>query len=479
VLNAETADVDDPEADPPASDTPFVATNSDRGSRADRTVLAAAGLLVLAAVLVGAVLNHHGRRVYAPTPPLFALLQPHVGWGTPIALLVAIAGVLWLPRLAQGRRWPTVLVGSGVATLAWTTSLALSRGWAGITEPLTPSDEYLVDVSRVHGLHTFLRTFDASISGHSPDPWSTHVAGGPPGMLLIFVGLRRIGLGGPVPAALLCLAAAALSVPLVVATTRLLCGEHWARLMLPFAVLMPAAIWAGVSADALLAAVGAGGLLLLAVASVPARTRRAGIAWALSGGALLGVGCFLSYGAGLMAVPALGLLLYRRRPGLLVPGATGALLVAGAFTIGGFWWPDGYHELLGRYYDGLGSIRPYRYWIWADAACLVVAIGPAVVVGLRRTLATGLPSVRPVPSRAAASSSNAAGAAVLTGSILAALLVASLTGLSKAEVERIWLPWEIWLPIACAALPPRSVRAWLSAQVVLALLVEHLLITPW
>ena len=45
----------------------------------------------------------------------------------------------------------------------------------------------------------------------------------------------------------------------------------------------------------------------------------------------------------------------------------------------------------------------------------------------------------------------------------AAIAFADLSMLSKAEVERIWLPWAIWLPAACAALPrdrvgPQSVR---------------------
>ena len=60
---------------------------------------------------------------------------------------------------------------------------------------------------------------------------------------------------------------------------------------------------------------------------------------------------------------------------------------------------------------------------------------------------------------------------------LAAVVVADLTGLSKAEVERIWLPFAVWLVVPCALLP--RPRMWLAAQALLALAVNHLLLTVW
>ena len=36
---------------------------------------------------------------------------------------------------------------------------------------------------------------------------------------------------------------------------------------------------------------------------------------------------------------------------------------------------------------------------------------------------------------------------------VAAILAADLSGLSKAEVERIWLPFAVWLPPAPACYP--------------------------
>ena len=51
--------------------------------------------------------------------------------------------------------------------------------------------------------------------------------------------------------------------------------------------------------------------------------------------------------------------------------------------------------------------------------------------------------------------------------------------MSRAEVERIWLPFVPWLLLGCALLPERWRRGGLALQVVVALLVQHLLDTGW
>lgn len=66
---------------------------------------------------------------------------------------------------------------------------------------------------------------------------------------------------------------------------------------------------------------------------------------------------------------------------------------------------------------------------------------------------------------------------MLAWAALGALLAADLSGMSKAETERIWLPFVMWL-LAAGALV-REVRVWLAAQAVLALLLNHLLLTGW
>lgn len=59
------------------------------------------------------------------------------------------------------------------------------------------------------------------------------------------------------------------------------------------------------------------------------------------------------------------------------------------------------------------------------------------------------------------------------------VLVADLTGLSKAETERIWLPFGFWLIASLALLPKRAVPGALALQILIALLVIHLELTYW
>ena len=51
--------------------------------------------------------------------------------------------------------------------------------------------------------------------------------------------------------------------------------------------------------------------------------------------------------------------------------------------------------------------------------------------------------------------------------------------MSKAEVERIWLPFVPWILLSCALLSERWRRAGLVLQLAVALAVEHLLNTGW
>lgn len=59
------------------------------------------------------------------------------------------------------------------------------------------------------------------------------------------------------------------------------------------------------------------------------------------------------------------------------------------------------------------------------------------------------------------------------------ILLADLSGLSKAEVERIWLPFTVWLLPAASLLPAWSWRRWLGVQAATALAVNHLVLTFW
>jgi len=413
---------------------------------------------VLAAAAVGRLLLAAGVDIFLPFPPLLAEWLPHAGPGTPVAVVVAVVVVTRGPELADRLAWRPLLGAGYAAAAAWTMALALVDGWQrGVVERLTSSQEYLHDVPRVPDVGAMLRTFADHILTDRPGFWTTHVGAHPPGALLTFVWLDRLGLGGGGPAGLFVMLVGASAPVAVAVAVRALGAEDLARRALPFGVLWPGAVWVGVSADGMFAGVLAWGVALLAIGAV-GQGLRADLA-ALAGGVLLGWCLYLSYGlvlGGLLPIAVLAIA-HSARAGLLA--AAGTLAVVGAFTACGFWWFTGFERVGVIYAASIAASRPYAYFVWANLAAVLFALGPAVVAAARR--AGHLPT----------------GVALLAGAGLAAILLADVSGMSKGEVERIWLPFAVWLTIPCALLP--RARYWLAAQACLALAVNHLLLTVW
>ncbi len=439
-----------------------------RGLGADLVAVGSAALLVAVAALVGAWLLHQGVPLHVDAPPLGAQWLPHTGPGTVAAVLLALLVVMRGPELAARLPWRPLLGLSAVTALAWTITLALIDGWQrGVADRLTTEPEYLHDIPRVGDVGAMLRSFAEHIQGLQPDSWTTHVAGHPPGALLVFVGLDRIGLAGGEPAALLCILIGSSAGIAVVVALRALGAEATARAALPFGVLLPGAVWIGVSADGLFAGVLAWGVALLAVGAARERLDGPSVTASAAGGLLLGATLFLSYGLVLAGLLPLAVALAARQVAPLLVAGAGVAAVVAAFAAAGFWWLEGYQQVRIRYYQPgeYGLVRPYGYWVWADLACLAVVLGPAGVAGLRRVFTPGQHQPRVLVLLCAA-----AGIAVL---------VADLSGLSKAEVERIWLPFAVWLIAGAGLLPVRQVRWWLAGQAAVALTVNHLLLTTW
>ncbi|TGN79569.1 hypothetical protein E5083_08105 [Streptomyces bauhiniae] len=437
-------------------------------SHRDLYAAAAAVLLVTAAVLVGRHIQDAHHTLFVHWPPLFADWDPHLGPGTPAALILAAAGVAYGPTLAARLPWRGLPWVAWAASAAWIVSLALVDGWHdGIAGRLTTANEYLQVIDRFHDIPATLRGFDGHILAGVPGNWPAHVAGHPPAATLTFVLLDRIGLGGGGWAGMWCVVLGASASAAVLVAVRALADERLARRAAPFLVLAPAAVWMGASADAYFAAVAAWALACLALAL----TRRS-LLWAAASGLLAGLTGYLSYGLTLIALIGLAVLVLARadlraRPLLVLPFLAGLAVVPVVFALYGFNWWTAYHLLVTRYYQGVGGTRPYGYWIWANLACAAIITGPATAAALPRTVGSLVHRVDRSATRLA----------LIVCAALAALLIADLSGMSKAETERIWLPFAVWLLPACALLP--RPRAWLAAQVTLALLLNHLLLTGW
>ncbi|MFI1964296.1 hypothetical protein ACH429_09265 [Streptomyces pathocidini] len=459
------------------------------GRRRDLAAVAGAAALLLAAVLVGRALEHADGSLHVGWPPLYAWWEPHLGPGTPAALAVAAAVIAYGPGLAVRLPWRALVFGAWAASLAWILSLALVDGWyRGIARRLTTRYEYLQVIDRFDDVGATLRDFNQHILINSPDHWPAHIAGHPPGAVLTFVGLDRIGLGGGGWAGMWCVVLGGSAAAAVLVTLRALTGERIARAAAPFLVLAPAAVWIGASADGYFTAVAAWSIALLALATT--RRARWPAAAAFGSGLLFGLLCYLSYGLTLFAVMAAGVMLVTRTSRPLPLLLAGALVVPIAFTVTGFNWWEAYHLLVERYYQGAAAVRPYAYWIWANLACTVAVIGFATVAGLRRAVGAGREAVRELApgtgqeavrglASCTAPPSPSSRLVLLTLTALLTVAIADLSGMSKAETERIWLPFALWLLPGTALLPRSTHRPWLTAQAILALLINHLLFTGW
>ena len=419
-------------------------------------ISASVGLaLVVAAMVVPLAWD---RDVVVGWPPL------HAHWGPRLdpnlALLVAVGLALWwlLPIVADRMTWAATVVLTTVASWIWVMALALYDGRYGLSRVYERPGEYLYDATRVNDVSTALATYVDRISLEHPENWRIHVAGHPPGSLLYFVGLDRLGITDPFWVGVTVVTLGATAVAAVLLTLDVLGSRELARRAAPWVALAPLAVWAG-SGETLWAAVAAWGLFLLAVAC----TRRSPLV-AVAAGLVLGLSLFLAYGLVLFGLLALAVFGLTRAWRLLPWAAVGTAAVVAAFWAAGFTWWEAYPVLRERYYDGFGGERPYEYWVWAGLAAWTFTVGLVTWAAFPR-MWTHARRRDPI--------------AVLAVAGLACLVIASLTALSKAEVERIWLPFTLWIVTVPALLPPEWRRPLLLSQVVIGILAQTLLITRW
>jgi methylthioxylose transferase len=150
--------------------------------------------------------------------------------------------------------------------------------------------------------------------------------------------------------------------------------------------------------------------------------------------------------------------------------ASSAAAVALAFAALGFAWWDAYPVLHERYWAGLASQRPGWYWLVGNLAALVLVAGPM----LPAALGAGWPHLR-----ALARWRRPEPVAALVAAGITMVVVADLSMMSKAEVERIWLPFLPWLMLSTLWLPDGWRRWGLLAQGVAALVLQHVIRTVW
>lgn len=402
----------------------------------------------------GTAIIASGRDISLTAAPLYGIWDLRLSWRVAPAVIVAVLAVALAPAAARRLPWTALLLAAAATTGGWAVALATTNGWEGVVGPLETRFDYLAVLPRVDGVGSFLRTFTDQIRSYP-----IHVKGHPPGMVLVLVGLDRIGLGGSAWAAATVVAGGGASVAAALVATRELAGEEVARRAAPFMALAPAAVYIASSADALFAGVALSGTALLVLAT--GRHDRTGDVQSLAGGALLGFAVHLSYGLVLLGPVVVVVCVARRRARPLVVAGVGALAVLGCFLAAGFSWFEGLDQTRGSYRRGVASRRPYEYFVVSNLAAFAIVVGPAVGAALAVLRDRRL--------------------WLVVGAALGVVAVADVSGLSKGEVERIWL-FLVPLVVASTAALVSSVRAgraWLALQVVAGLVLQVSLDTIW
>jgi hypothetical protein len=151
----------------------------------------------------------------------------------------------------------------------------------------------------------------------------------------------------------------------------------------------------------------------------------------------------------------------RRRLRPVVVAAVAALTVGLGFLAAGFSWIEGLAATRERYFAGIASQRPYLTFLVVNLVVLALLLGPIGTYGLAR-----------LRDRAGW---------MLVGGAAGAVALADLSGMSRAEVERIWLPFAVWILLACGAIDARvpATRGLLAIQATACLAISTTVVTAW
>ena len=227
-------------------------------------------------------------RNMAPLTPVYGFFDPSFSWFVLPSLLILIAVVLFLPRLARRGPAPSLLAALLFTATFWFSVHAVREGMLPGREFLTyPSEDVIFDVPRIESAAAFLHHYTRLQPG-----LSLHGRTKPPGFALLHYGIKSIfGDHVLVVGSLLTLLASLIVVPayFIGRGLRGRPAEGTSCAILTAAVPAAAAFGA-LSLDAVYAVVAAGG-----IAVSLAETNRRRWTWRVGLGLLLALGMMLSY----------------------------------------------------------------------------------------------------------------------------------------------------------------------------------------
>jgi len=413
-----------------------------------------AALVVVGRVWGLAVVRGASEPLYVDAVPFYGVWKAELTWRLMLAALVIGGLTSVLPRLADRLGWRALLATIALASIAVGLALAFVEPQADAWHNIHGDYGQYTHLVDEQGPGAFLRDYAVE-----QREYPTHLSAHPPGMVLLLWAEGKVGLGNTVGEVGTAMAGVAIAAVAALVALRALAGEERARRAAAFLVIAPAAVW-HTNADVVFGGIALAGLALLAVAvGRPAGRARL---HAVGGGVLLGTAALFSHGLALMAVPALAVVVHRRRWREGTLAAVAALAVLAVPLLWGYSWLAGLASTKAVYDRNLARVRPYSYFVVGNLVAFAVAVGPATAVALA-----------PLRDRATW---------VLVGGGLGAVVLADVSGLSLAETERIWQPFMPLVLLAGGALVTGRLthaRRWLTLQAVTAVVLVAVLRSPW
>ena len=430
-------------------------------SAAERALAAVVLLGVAVTIAVGLEIQYHHpheRLLGTALPPFLMSWSPDLRW--PVAVGIGVAGLL-----IAGAPWAVwrLRSGLGFATLVYPATIALGLavnaarrgpgGWTHVfvlngTGSFEASREYLPALGALRGgIHHYVQDFPQLVHG-----LPTHTKGNPPGPV---IAMHLLGITTPDRLTAACIVVGALAAPLVYVLGRELGDDRRGRIAALLTAFSPSVILFGVtSVDYAFAGLGTAVAVLML-----ARPR----AVVIGGCVLAGIAAFFSYV--LLAIPVWVVLCTARRDGIrravwLSLGALAGVLAV-TLVLNLVWDYDPIailHSLRGIYAKGAAAHRPYAFWVFGSPAAFLALLGAPIVWPAVRAVGRGEPAAL---------------------ALLAVIAVASVAGFTKAETERIWLPFVPLACVAAASLGIRRLRLVLGVLAVQAIALEVLFGTVW
>ena len=117
--------------------------------------------------------------------------------------------------------------------------------------------------------------------------------------------------------------------------------------------------------------------------------------------------------------------------------------------------------------------------MWGNLAAFAISAGPMVAASLGGAVDAGIRRRARSSEPRRRTDDGVQIVLLLVAAAWVSIALADLSNMSRAEVERIWLPFVPWALLGLALFGRRARRIMLAVQIVFAIVVQSLVHTGW